>query len=470
MNAKDIMLARKLGGGGGADGGYYSPSVDADGNLSWTASKTDMPAVDGANIKGPAGRKGDTGDTGPAGAAGKDGKSAYAYAVEGGYTGTEEEFTEKLSQVGGSDEKNLFSFENALNNIAWLSKNKPDTNYIYEQSSNHGYKDTVNNYFVFTCEEDRNYGITGGLDSPLPVGSYKLSAEVFIPSGNTSRTTVYFGVWVAPSVYNDTSVFDIGAQDTWVTIEKVFTVSEGDTVNYICGKSYINFYPFYVRNIKVISLEPKLEGWEGKKWAAVGDSITEKNGKALKQYHDYIAESTGITVVNMGVSGTGYKQYEDTNNAFYQRILNVPTDADVVTIFGSGNDLGGSYTLGDVTDTGTDTLCGCINTTIDNLYSVLPTVQLGIITPNPWGSFNPSDDTNLMAQYSAKIVEICRLRGIPCLDLYHCSGMRPWDDTFCSYAYNMNAAGDDYDRVHPNSAGHAIFAPRIKAFLQSLII
>lgn len=41
--------------------------------------------------------KGGKGDTGSSGAAGKDGKSAYQYAVEGGYTGTETEFAEKLA-------------------------------------------------------------------------------------------------------------------------------------------------------------------------------------------------------------------------------------------------------------------------------------------------------------------------------------------------------------------------------------
>lgn len=51
----------------GTDGGYYQPSVDGAGNLSWTASKSGMPAVDGANIRGPQGPKGDTGDTGPQG-------------------------------------------------------------------------------------------------------------------------------------------------------------------------------------------------------------------------------------------------------------------------------------------------------------------------------------------------------------------------------------------------------------------
>lgn len=54
----------------GQDGGYYSPSVDDDGNLTWTPSKDDMPPVESANIKGP---KGDPGEQGPAGADGKDG-------------------------------------------------------------------------------------------------------------------------------------------------------------------------------------------------------------------------------------------------------------------------------------------------------------------------------------------------------------------------------------------------------------
>ena len=87
-------------GGSGEAGGYYAPAVDADGNLSWTASKADMPAVDGANIKGPqgdTGAKGDTGSKGDKGEKGADGKSAYQYAVEGGYTGTEAEFAAKLA-------------------------------------------------------------------------------------------------------------------------------------------------------------------------------------------------------------------------------------------------------------------------------------------------------------------------------------------------------------------------------------
>lgn len=206
--------------------------------------------------------------------------------------------------------------------------------------------------------------------------------------------------------------------------------------------------------------------WGGKKWAAVGDSLTESNVRATKNYHDYVAEATGITVINMGSSGTGYKRSEDESKAFYQRISSVPLDTDVVTIFGSGNDCALISNLGDADDTGTSTICGCINTTIDNLYTILPTVQLGIVTPCPWGAYPPYVADNNMERYAEKIVEICRLRGIPCLDLYHCSGMRPWDSTFRSLCYTR----DEGNSVHPDENGHKILAPHFKAFLETLLL
>lgn len=63
----DAATKEYVDGHSGTDGGYYQPSVDGAGNLSWTASKSGMPAVDSANIRGPQGPKGDTGDTGPQG-------------------------------------------------------------------------------------------------------------------------------------------------------------------------------------------------------------------------------------------------------------------------------------------------------------------------------------------------------------------------------------------------------------------
>lgn len=46
---------------------------------------------------GERGPQGEQGPAGPTGASGADGKSAYQYAVDGGYTGNEEEFSEKMA-------------------------------------------------------------------------------------------------------------------------------------------------------------------------------------------------------------------------------------------------------------------------------------------------------------------------------------------------------------------------------------
>lgn len=57
----------------GADGGYYTPAVSAAGDLTWTPSKSGMPAVSGANIRGPQGEQGPAGQDGAQGPAGQDG-------------------------------------------------------------------------------------------------------------------------------------------------------------------------------------------------------------------------------------------------------------------------------------------------------------------------------------------------------------------------------------------------------------
>jgi hypothetical protein len=48
-------------------GGYYTPEVSAEGELSWTASKEDMPKVVTRNIRGPQGKVGPEGPMGPQG-------------------------------------------------------------------------------------------------------------------------------------------------------------------------------------------------------------------------------------------------------------------------------------------------------------------------------------------------------------------------------------------------------------------
>lgn len=208
--------------------------------------------------------------------------------------------------------------------------------------------------------------------------------------------------------------------------------------------------------------------WSGKKLAAIGDSITEKLPDfATKNYLDYIHERTGITILNYGIAGSGFKQLEQEGKAFYQRINNVEKDADVYLFFGGGNDVfpAHGYTIGTPSDTGTDTICGAINVTLDNLYAINPLAVVGLVTPTPWMEYYTGDDNNPLAQISNKIIEIGRKRSIPALDLYHNSNLRPWDETCRKLAFSKDNGGG----CHPDETGHGIIAPKFIAFLHTLI-
>ncbi len=58
----------------GDDGGYYVPTVDAEGNLSWAPTAEGMPIPEAVNIKG---RDGVIGKDGQPGKDGRDGKDGY---------------------------------------------------------------------------------------------------------------------------------------------------------------------------------------------------------------------------------------------------------------------------------------------------------------------------------------------------------------------------------------------------------
>ena len=87
---KGAIGAAGADGADGKDGANgITPTIGENGNWYLGATDTGKPS------RGADGAAGATGATGEKGA---DGKSAYAYAVQGGYTGTETEFTAKLAE------------------------------------------------------------------------------------------------------------------------------------------------------------------------------------------------------------------------------------------------------------------------------------------------------------------------------------------------------------------------------------
>ena len=109
--AVDLALAQAKANGDfdGADG--LTPTIGDNGN--WYLGETDT-GKPSRGEKGDKGDKGDTGATGATGAAGAAGKSAYAYAQDGGYTGTETEFAAKLAQEKFAN-PNALTFTGAVN-------------------------------------------------------------------------------------------------------------------------------------------------------------------------------------------------------------------------------------------------------------------------------------------------------------------------------------------------------------------
>ncbi len=86
------------------DNGFYGSESDWLDSLKGEKGDTGSQGIQGERgeqgiqgIQGEQGIQGAKGDKGDTGASGADGKSAYAYAQDGGYTGTEEEFTAKLA-------------------------------------------------------------------------------------------------------------------------------------------------------------------------------------------------------------------------------------------------------------------------------------------------------------------------------------------------------------------------------------
>lgn len=91
--------AGELTGPAGKNGATFTPAVDSSGNLSWS-NDSGLANPETVNIRGPQGPKGDKGDKGNTGPAGANGKSAYQYAVDAGYTGTETDLSAALASLG----------------------------------------------------------------------------------------------------------------------------------------------------------------------------------------------------------------------------------------------------------------------------------------------------------------------------------------------------------------------------------
>ena len=230
-------------------------------------------------------------------------------------------------------------------------------------------------------------------------------------------------------------------------------------------------YPLYAHRVigKPWNV-PTTNQYTGKTISIIGDSISDKsNSTAAVRYYDVVDAELGTTSTEYAMSGCGYKRKYNNGDAFYEQAAKISTTTDLVLIFGSFNDHNVYDTdgLGNVTDTTTDTVFGCVYATLQAIFTRAPKAAVGIILPTPWSQYPPYETGTLQWEYVNGIKEIAKRYSVPVLDLYSESNMRPWDSTFRVNFYKENDVQDS--GTHPNSAGHRRFAPQVVEFAKKLL-
>ena len=215
---------------------------------------------------------------------------------------------------------------------------------------------------------------------------------------------------------------------------------------------------------------------KGIKMAVLGDSITEGHGVADKKniYYNVVARECGIRELYVdGISGTRFARQDEASEKprhdidFISRIEKIDADSDLVVVFGGTNDFGhGTAPLGTPEDKTPYTFWGACNLMCEMLIERFPRSQIVFMGPlhrevedNPCGS-HKTEPVATLYEYVDIIKTVTRKYSIPFLDLMSVSGITP----------RVPVLKELYmpDGLHPNDAGQAKIAERLKYFLLSL--
>ena len=206
---------------------------------------------------------------------------------------------------------------------------------------------------------------------------------------------------------------------------------------------------------------------KGKKINFLGDSITEGVGASeyARCYVEQFAAATGAVCRNYGISGTRIAKrrvpYEipEFDRYYASRVPEMDPDADVVVVFGGTNDYGhGDAPLGEMSDRTVWTYYGALHVLFTALIEKYPTAQIVILTP-----LHREDEekrTPILKPFVDATRQVAEYYSLPVLDLWANYGIQPRIPVM----KNMYVP----DGLHPNDAGHAILANKLRSFLEQL--
>ncbi|MNM50025.1 hypothetical protein D3C81_610460 [compost metagenome] len=233
-------------------------------------------------------------------------------------------------------------------------------------------------------------------------------------------------------------------------------------------------YDWYSQASNVIPADGKNARWAGKKWNVMGDSIT---ADAASYWRTIASNLRFAEARNYGIGGTSIA-YRDappgapdptlyTEKWMAKRFVDMPLDADLITIAGGTNDFLqvplGSYAVRDDA-----TVYGAMRTMCEGMTSRWPTATLGAILPfhryNSQSAFNPY---TFMALRDA-MLEVYAAYGIPVYDSALRCPIRFWNTAQSDVWSRPGATTGLPDGLHPNEAGHSAVVPSVQDWILSL--
>lgn len=224
------------------------------------------------------------------------------------------------------------------------------------------------------------------------------------------------------------------------------------------GKPYEND-KLYIPKDKIEDMS-KTESWyKGKKICAYGDSVTEQN-----KWQSFVSSYFNCSFYNRGVGGTTVTQVNSSTNHMSSdtRIETIPTDSDVILVFGGHNDW--SYASIDIGDIKTDALSestsfkSAFGLMLKKIQARYPNAK--IITMTPVGGRTEEASANqdkqfyirdlCMTDFANAVKEVSAYYGIPCIDINANSGIN-----------TLNHTTYIADLIHPNVEGGKLIANEV---------
>ncbi len=456
----------------------------------------------------PQGEKGDKGDTGATGSNGAPGRSAYAYAKDGGYTGTEEQFAAKLAEempnvlpnpnkivfVGaasgeydGSEEVTIDIPSVGVDTETVLSDNLLDKSLMTKGGV--WYYGSSGIQLAGNADSYSYYGFI-----PLRgAGTYRTKFQQSVHSSTGTRIALVNDndVWVA---YATGTCGEVVEDKNWVDFEFTVTpdhIAAGvtkvafDVYSLFYDKTMIvkdreypsEFIPYGYIEVATDSGKKQDNVLCGKTAVFLGDSICAGTTVGTDSpYYGYgwggiIGENNhmtwtnygknGGTITHRGADGTCISKIADTAiaehpSADYVIFEGGCNDADQMRESGLG-EISADYAAFDTT-----TFSGALEALILKLVTAYPRAKIGYIIPQKMytGYTDYTAKNHIHRKYFDRAVEICKKWGIPVVDVWNGSMLNPKLSTASVY-YSDGIQ-------HLTETGYLAITPMIESWMRNM--